>query len=127
MIPNGKDRPLVAGTVPNVGAAMNGWAQPLTFTKLTKTVTGYEVQETGTSVTFQGVIQPFKSRDLLVKPEGQRAWSWYTLHADPACALDVDDVVIYLGKQTRVMAVNDFSLYGFLELHLVQDWTGAGP
>lgn len=116
-----------AGTVPDVSGALTDWFQPMTFTTIVKTVVGFEVVETPTNVTFQGVVQPLSARQLMLKPEGQRAWTWLKLHADPVLKLQVDDVVSYLGVQTRVMARKDYALYGYVEYDLVQDWTGAGP
>jgi hypothetical protein len=49
------------------------------------------------------------------------------LHAQPVLALQVDDVVLYLGVQTRVMARQDYSIYNYVYYELVQDWTGSGP
>ena len=49
------------------------------------------------------------------------------LHSDPVLDLEVDDVVNWNGTQTRVMTKKNYALYGFIEYHLVQDWTGAGP
>lgn len=128
-IQNGKNTPLNtnSGTVPNVNGAMLQWFQPMIFTVVTKIVVGGEVIETGTPVNFRGVIQPLSNRDLLIKPEGERAWTWYMLHADPSLSLNVDDVVSYLGQQTRVMARKDYRLYGYVYYELIQDYTGSGP
>lgn len=128
-ISNGSVRPLFAraGTVPDVSGALQDYFQAMTFERVTKTVMAGQVVETGVPYTFQGIIQPFTERQLLFKPEGQRAWTWFTLHADPVLSLQVDEVVIYKGKQTRVMARKDFFLYSYVEYHLVQDWTGSDP
>jgi hypothetical protein len=128
-IKNAANTPLNAnsGTVPNVGGAMLDWFQPITFGLVTKTVDGFQVKETEVEVDFMGVWQPLKEREIQFKPEGQRAWSWYWLHADPTLNLKVDDTVNYLGRQYRVMTKKNFSLYGYVEYHLVTDWTGAGP
>jgi hypothetical protein len=128
-IANGKNKPLnaQAGTVPDVSGALTDWFQPMTFTLVTKTVVGFQLVEGAEPITFRGILQPFTPRQLMLKPEGQRAWSWFTLHADPVLTLKVDDVVLYLGVQTRVMSRSDFTLYGYIEYHLVQDWTGSGP
>lgn len=115
------------GTVPNVNSALNNWMQPMVFGIVAKTTSGFEVVESMQLVTFQGVIQPLQARRLMLKPEGQRAWTWFWLHADPSLRLQVDSVVVYLGKQTRIMARKDFTIYGYVEYELVQDWTGAGP
>lgn len=128
-IANGKNTPLnvKTGTVPDVGGALTDWFQPMVFERVTKETVGFQVIETGVETAFRGVIQPFTNRDLQLKPEGQRAWSWFWLHAEPQLALNVDEVVTYLGVQTRVMARKDYTIYGYIVYELVQDWTGAGP
>lgn len=117
----------VMGTTPDVSGALQDYYQTMTFEVITKTVQGFQVVETTTPVTFRGVLQPLKPRELELKPEGERAWTWFWLHADPALILNVDDVVLYKGVQTRVMAKQDCYLYGYVAYQLVQDWTGAGP
>ncbi len=128
-IANAKNIPInvKTGTVPDVSGALKDWFQPMVFVRVLKETIGFQVVETATDVNFQGVIQPLSKRQLMLKPEGQRAWTWLTLHADPVLTLQVDEVVNYLGKQTRVMARANFALYGYVEYELVQDWTGAGP
>lgn len=128
-IGNGKNIPLNqrTGSVPNVGDAMRDWFQPLVFGVVTKTVEGFQSVETVVDVNFLGVIQPLSTRQLMLKPEGQRAWSWYWVHADPSLNLLVDSVIRYNGRQARVMAKKNYDIYGYVEYEIVQDWTGAGP
>lgn len=128
-ISNAANRPLFAksGTTPDVSGALQDYYQNLVFEPLTKTVTGFQVVENTIPIEFRGVIQPFNQRQLLLKPEGQRAWTWFMLHSDPVLTLNVDDIVLWNGKQTRVMARQDNALYGFIVYHLVQDWTGSDP
>lgn len=128
-IANGSNRPLntQAGTVPDVSGALKDYFQPMIFELVTKTTAGFQLVENAEAIEFMGVLQPFSARDLAIKPEGQRAWTWLKLHADPVLTLQVDDVVSYLGTATRVMARTDYRLYGFVEYQLVQDWTGSGP
>lgn len=128
-ISNGSDRPLFArmGTVPDVSGALTDYFQAITFETVSKAIFAGQVVETGTQYTFQGILQPFSERQLLLRPEGQRAWTWFTLHADPVLTLQVDDVIIYKGKQTRVMSRKDYYLYSYVEYSLVQDWTGSDP
>lgn len=129
IISNGANKPLNAqtGSVPDVSGAMLDWFQPMVFGVVSKVVEGFQAVETMVNVNFQGTWQPFTERQLLLKPEGQRAWSWFWLHAEPGLVLDTDQVVTYLGKQFRVMAHKDFRLYGYIEYHLVEDFTGSGP
>lgn len=128
-IPNARNRPLnfAQGTVPDLSGALKDYFQELVFSLLVKTVVGFQTMETLTQINFQGVIQPFSPRELMMVPEGQRAWSWFYLHADPVLTLQVDDVVNWLGKQTRVMSRKDFGQYFYVEYTLVQDYSGSGP
>lgn len=128
-IGNGVNTPLnqQTGTVPNVGGAMLDWFQPMTFVQVLKRIVGFQAFETATAILFRGVVQPLQARRLLLKSEGQRAWTWLWMHSDPSLRLEVDDVVVYLGVQTRVMARKDYTIYGYIEYELCQDWTGAGP
>lgn len=128
-IPNAANTPLNVrtGTIPDVSGAMRDWYQPMIFGQVTKTIEGFQVIETMVETTFQGVVQPLSPRRLALKPEGQRAWTWLMLHAEPVLSLEVDEVVVYLGVQTRVMAKEDYAIYGYVYYELVQDWTGSGP
>lgn len=128
-ITNGANTPLNArsGSVPNVSGAMQNWFQPMTFGVVTKTNVGFEVVETVDNVSFRGVIQPLSGRDLLIKPEGQRAWKWTMLHSDITLDLKIDSIVTYLGLQYRVMSKKDYRIYGYYYWELVEDYTGAGP
>lgn len=126
-IRNAKDRPLFSpgGTTPDVSGALQDYYQNIQAVKMTKSVVGFQVLETSNPVNFRGVIQPFSDRKLFLLPEGQRAWTWFTLQSDPACTLDVDDVFVLTvinNKPTRVMGRKDYTLYGYLEYTLVQDW-----
>ena len=126
---NGANIPLNqnSGTLPDVSGSFSNYFQPMVFEYIKKSVSGFQAVEVSTPINFQGMIQILTERQLQLKPEGQRAWSWYQLHAETALNLEVDSVVVWNGKQTRVMAKKDYSPYGYVEYSLVQDWTGAGP
>lgn len=128
-IKNAANNPLfaVGGTTPDVSGALQGYFQNMQFIPVLKTVLGFQSLETPNPIDFQGVIQPYTERQLMLLPEGQRAWTWLLLHADTSLVLQVDDVVTWNGKQTRVMTRKDFGLYGYVEYRLVQDWENAGP
>ena len=128
-IANGSGKPIFdkSGDIPDVSGALQSYFQQMVFEQVGKVVNGFQVVETGSPVNFRGLVQPFTARQLLLKPEGQRAWTWLTIHSDPILTLQVDDVVIWRGIQTRIMARKDYALYGFVEYEAVQDWTGVGP
>lgn len=129
VIRNAANTPLNAnaGNMPNVSSAIAGWFQPMTFGVVTKTPTAFQAVETVVQVSFQGVWQPLAGRDLALKPEGERKWNWFWLHADPSLTLNIDDIVTYLGVQYRVMKQKDWRLDSYVEYHLVEDFTGSGP
>lgn len=112
------------GTLPNVSRALLNWFQPLNFVTIVKTVVNFAVVETLTTVNFLGVRQPFTPQMLLMKPEGERQWKWETIHALPGLILSPDDIITFLGVNYRVMQKLDWKEYGFVEYHIVQDYTG---
>jgi hypothetical protein len=132
-IQNGANTPLNeqnTGGVPDVGGALLQWFRPMVFGIVTKhqgRSTGYRVLETKVSVNFKGVWQPFTDRQLLIKPEGERAWKWFMVHADPTLILENDSIITYQGVQYRVDSQRDYSLYGYVQYSLVDDYTGSGP
>lgn len=116
-----------SGTLPDVSGALLDYFQAMTFVRVGKVVDEFIVTETPTDIDFQGVIQPFGARQLAMKPEGQRAWKWWMLHAQPGITLEPDEVVSYQGTQYRVRSQNDYGLYGYVSYELTEDYSGAGP
>ena len=108
-----------------MGEVLPSWFQPLTFDLVTKTVVDYEVQEVRQTIQTQGVRQPMSAKQLEIKPEGQRAWQWETIHCLPDVKLKVDDIVIFDGVRYRVMQKWDWSEYGYLEYHIHQAYEGS--
>lgn len=116
-----------SGTCPDMSTSLLNWYQQMTFGVITKVVSDFQVIESVVETQFMGIWQPLTGRQLMMKPEGQRAWEWWKLHADLAIDLKIDDIIIYLTKQYRVMAKKNYSLYQFQEYDLVEDWLGTVP
>lgn len=116
-----------AGDVPDMSDAITNYFQPMIFTQLVKQVVNFQNVEVPTNTPFMGVIQPFTVQQLKMKDIGQRAWSWFTVHSSPALILAPDEVIQYQGVQYRVMEKLDYKLYGYLEYHIILDYSGAGP
>ena len=126
MIMNGKDFKIGArSNLPDVSDALLDWFQNMTFDLITKAITDYDLTETATTISTKGVRQPFSAQQLSIKPEGQRAWKWETLHCLPNVKLNPDDIVVFNGVRYRVMEKLDYSEYGYLEYHIIQDYTAA--
>lgn len=128
-IRDGKNIPLFANTggVPNMTSTLQGWQQTLTFGLVEKLDEAFQVVEVMENFSFRGVWQPLTMQMLNQKPEGQRDFPWFWCHAEPSLQLQVDWIVTYLGKQWRVMARRDYSLYGYMEYHLIGDYLNLGP
>ena len=128
MIRNGKDTRLSNSfnTLPDVSDVLPDWFQPLTFDVITKSLVNYEVQEVTVTISTLGVRQPMTPQQLSIKPEGQRAWKWETLHCLPDIKLRIDDVVIFGGNKYRVMQKWDWAEYGYCEYHICQAYEGTG-
>lgn len=128
-IVNAKDIPLNqnSGTVPDMSGALQDWFQPMTFGIVTKVVADFQVVEAVINTQFRGVWQPLDGRKLKMQPEGQRQWSSYMLHSDVTLNLNIDDIVIYLTVQYRVIAKKNYSLYKYNYYELIEDWESSGP
>lgn len=106
--------------LPNVSEVIVSWFQPMTFKFLKDNIVEFENKPIATTIKSEGVIQPFTSKDLQVKSEGQRAWSWYMLHCLPDVVLKVGEFVLIDNKRYRVMKKTDYSDYGYLEYDVVE-------
>jgi hypothetical protein len=111
------------GTLPDMSTTLLDYFQQMTFTVIVKTVVNYVLVETPTSTSFQGVWQPLSPQKIAMKDIGQREWQWNMLHADPSLSLSVDDEIVYNGTQFRVDSKTDYTSYGYIEYHLVNDYT----
>lgn len=116
------------GTVPDLSGALTDRYQQMTFGKVGKVINGiFQVAEVATNFLFMGNISPAKPTDLEIQSQGQRKWHWWEVNTTSALPLEVDDIVIYLGKQFRVMSKLDYTLYGFINYRLINDYSQVGP
>ena len=109
--------------LPQMSNTLNGWEIPLTLTKVVqKIVNGDRVTEEQL-INFQGVFQPLRDEQLQYKPEGERSWSWYWIHAKAGTLnLKTQDKIIFENKKYKVMSVKDYSLYGYIEYQVIADY-----
>lgn len=109
--------------MPNMSTTLNGWEAPLSLIKITQSIIDGDAVKTEQVINFQGVWQPLRDEQLQFKPEGQRSWSWYWVHAKAGTLnLKTQDKVIFQGKRYKVMSVKDYSLNGFIEYELILDF-----
>ena len=104
-ITNAKNKKLneaVSG-LPDLSGAVECFLQDARVGLVTKKqVSGY-TQETIDWICTRAVRQVMRPQELVVKPEGQRAWRWFKIHAVPECVFKVDDIIIMQGVRMRIM------------------------
>lgn len=127
MIKNAASRSLKDSfnTLPDVSDVLPDWFQHLTFQLVTKVQQDYETVEVLTTIRTEGVRQPMSAQQLDLKPEGQRAWKWETIHCLPDVKLKVDDIIIFDGVKYRVMQKWNWAEYGYLEYEICQAFTNS--
>lgn len=106
--------------LPNMSDVIVSWFQPMTFRFLVDNIIDFENKPVTQTVKSEGVIQPFGSRDLAIKPEGQRGWGWYTLHCLPNVSLKVGEYCFIDDVKYRVMKKTDYTDYGYIQYEVVE-------
>lgn len=124
MITNAKDIPITSNNValPNMSETLSGWFTTITFIRLTKTTVNHQTVIVEIPDSFIGVVQNLNARQLEMKPEGQRAWSWKMIHCLPSLILKPDEIIKYDSVNYRVMQQADWKEYGYIEYQLVRDY-----
>jgi len=104
-------------------AVFAGWTSAINLLTIVQTIVDGLVVEVTTSVTFKGIIQPLNAQQLMLKPEGERSWQWLQIHAvEGSLNLKTNDKIQYNGFKYKVMGIWDYSLNGFIEYHIIQDY-----
>lgn len=122
MIINAKAKTVISfSNLPNMSSTITSWSQKLVIKKITKELIDYKIEETESTISIDGVMQPLDPQKLEMKAEGQRAWAWQMLHTTYNFAMD--DKLLFLNVPYRVLEKINYSQYGYIEYHLAQDYT----
>lgn len=109
--------------MPQMKAAFSGWTQKITLTRITQSIVDGLDTETSTTLTYQGTIQPLSVKQLMLKPEGLRAFKWLEIHCvNGGTKLDDGDFIIYNGERFKIMGVWDYSLNNYMQYNAVKDF-----
>ena len=123
---NFKQNRTLANGMPNMANTLNGWEIPLTLVKITQDIVEGDRVTSETNITFQGVIQPLRTEQLMAKPENMRSWEWLWIHVKSGSLnLKTGDKIRFNNKLFKVMGVKDYSLNGFVEYEIVRDYENA--
>ena len=104
----------------NMGTAMWGLRRAQHFKRVSRTPVDFEAKETfDPPKQFDGILAPLKAQRLLIKPEGERSWKWFTLFTK--LELNLGDVVEAVdGKTYQVMLKEDWSDAGFFAYEITE-------
>lgn len=117
-----KNRSLRGG-LPQMASTLNGWEVPLTLEKVTQKIVDGDKIESKEKINFQGVCQPLKAEELQFKPEGLRSFTWLQIHCKSGILnLQTQDKIIFNNIRYKVMDIKNYSLYAYIEYHLVEDY-----
>lgn len=105
---------------PQLDEAIFDLTEPVQFEVIAKSVDDFEAKETvKNKIIFQANLQPLPSRKLIIKPEGQRSWKWWTMYSKSNINLDwiLQD---QNGRLFRVMNNADWNRSGYYEYELTE-------
>lgn len=115
-----------ANSQPFMGAAFACWTSPLVFQLLREQIINGEVKDILTPINCKGVVQPLEARKLYLKPEGQRSFMWLQVHiVGQQTEIRNNDRIDYKSRRYKVMALLDYSINNYTELHLIEDFQHA--
>lgn len=102
-----------------MGEAFAEWSEATTFTLIDKTVVDHQIAETPKPVEFDMLLVPMKAQQVDRKPEGQRAWRWWTGISEYELKID-DEVVDEDGLHFRVQEKDNYKIAGFYVYGLIE-------
>ncbi len=112
--------------MPNMVSTLSGFNVSARFVLVKKEIDDGDIVESSKvrpPLYFQGNMMPIHPKDLLVKPEGERRFKWWTMHTTLQLQVD-DEIKDKDGLIYRVMNSSDWSQSGYYTYHIVQ---GPGP
>lgn len=113
----------IASGMPQVDSAIDGWEISFIVKRIRQVRIDGEIKNRSTFDKISGCLQPLQPKQLMLKPEGQREWKWYQLHVKKQYASVPNGTIIKINNtEYKVMASKDYTLNGYIEYHLLQDF-----
>ena len=110
------------GNMPQVEEALSGFTQPLEIRTFSQQFINDKYMPIEKITSFEGVFQPLSIAVIKTLPENQRAWRWFWIHSTTDLTLKYNDNIKYNNDNYIVKAINDYSLNGYYEYHIVKDF-----
>lgn len=96
--------------LPNLSQVVNNFSQTVTLKKTTQTIVNYKPVNTVVESQIKATIQV--ANDETLKVNGlDNSKSYFTIHS--ISVLKVNDIVVYKGKNLKIIIIRDNSDYGF--------------
>ena len=113
-----------SSNMPQIGAALSAWQRSITLQKRTQNIDDFGVVTyANVDFTFMGTVQPLSPKQIELKPEGQRAWTWLQIHMQTgSLKLNVNDQILINNVIFKIMALRDYSQNGYIEYHAVYEY-----
>lgn len=109
--------------MPEIQSAITPWEDTIKIGIVTQTWNEGDLTQSISQVSFKGTIQPLSAKQIALKPEGQRAWTWYMIHCTKLdLNIDVNDKIYIDDIKYKVMAYNNYKRNGYVEFHIVKDY-----
>lgn len=114
---------MINGMLPNVSDTLTGWEVDIYAVFVKQSMVDSEIINQDIIKKISGTLQPLKAEEVDLKPEGQRAWQWYDIHVKSVYPiLRVEQKIKVNNIDYKIMAVKDYSLYGYVEYHVVRNY-----
>lgn len=108
--------------MPQMQSTIFGFEETIQFQLIKKTVVDHDLVESNkirVPLFFEGSLQSIHPRQLMIKPEGERAWKWRVLYTD--FEMDLETVIEdSTGIQYRVMTKSDWNQAGYFMYELIE-------
>jgi hypothetical protein len=105
---------------PNMSEAFWDWDGEVQLSVVQKTIVDGDVAERDVAdITFRGILEPMIAQKVIVKPEGQRQFKYWTLWTTKYLILDSIIKDTY-GNNYRIMSRPDWDQAGFYEYELIE-------
>ena len=104
---------------PDMGDAFTEWSDATTFMLIDKTILDHKTIETKKPVEFDMLLVPMKAQQVDRKPEGQRAWRWWTGVSEYELGI-ADEVVDEDKVRYRVQGKGNYKIAGFYAYELIE-------